>query len=590
MTISKQGLDAVITIDESKCNHCLACISACPVKYCNDASGEHVSINSDLCIGCGECLKVCTQGARQGLDDTKDFLADLKNREKIVAIVAPAVASNFPGQYLHLNGLLRKLGVKAIFDVSFGAELTIKTYLDYIEKTNAKCVIAQPCPAIVSYIETYKPNLLKYLAPADSPMLHTAKMIKQYYPQFANYKIAVISPCYAKKREFVDTGYGDYNVTMVELDNFIRQNRIRLSDYPEVEYDNPPAERAVLFSTPGGLRDTAERWLPGVSAKIRKIEGPHTIYHYLDSLESMIKSGKAPLVVDCLNCEMGCNGGTATVNSKASPDELEYHISQRKEKARQEYLDSIEEIPEQKKHGWFRKRSKAEPIKSKEQSLHEKVTSYIEHFWTDGLYNRSYLNRSQNNQYLPISESQLQVSYSRLKKTTEADIKNCSACGYGSCKKMATALHYGLTKEENCCYYQQKINLEYLEQERQTNHKIQEFQSLITESLDSQKFIERFKPVATAIQSMSRQSNLLAINAAVEAARAGEVGKSFAVVAEEVRRLAGQSHTEAERILPLVNEIRDEIDGAFNQLHQILSNISHESDSELENKPEGLLY
>lgn len=48
-------------------------------------------------------------------------------------------------------------------------------------------------------------------------------------------------------------GIGDYNITFKSLQKFIDQNKIKLESYQETNYDNPPAERAVLFSTPGGL-------------------------------------------------------------------------------------------------------------------------------------------------------------------------------------------------------------------------------------------------------------------------------------------------------------------------------------------------
>ena len=47
--------------------------------------------------------------------------------------MAPAIASNFPDTYLNINGWLRSLGVEAVFDVSFGAELTVKSYLEHIK-------------------------------------------------------------------------------------------------------------------------------------------------------------------------------------------------------------------------------------------------------------------------------------------------------------------------------------------------------------------------------------------------------------------------------------------------------------------------
>src|SRR5574344_921540 len=196
------SLAKVIEVDAEKCQNCHACITACPSKYANDGSGDHVKINDDLCIGCGHCVEACTWGARYIVDDTEKFFIDLKSNVPMVAVVAPSVAASFPGTYLNLNTWLKKMGVRAVCDVSFGAELTIKSYLEHVKKNNPKCVISQPCPAIVSYIELYKPELLPYLAPADSPMLHSMKMIKEFYPEYSTFRIASISPCAAKRREF----------------------------------------------------------------------------------------------------------------------------------------------------------------------------------------------------------------------------------------------------------------------------------------------------------------------------------------------------------------------------------------------------
>ena len=106
--------------------------------------------------------------------------------------------------------------VEAFFDVSFGAELTVKSYINYIKKNNPATVIAQPCPAIVNYIQIYRPELIEYLSPCDSPMLHTVKMIHKYYPQYAQHKVIAVSPCYAKKREFVITSYSIHYTKLYE--------------------------------------------------------------------------------------------------------------------------------------------------------------------------------------------------------------------------------------------------------------------------------------------------------------------------------------------------------------------------------------
>ena len=175
-------------VDKDKCVNCHSCIAVCPVKTCNDGSGTYVNLQANSCIGCGRCLVACTHGARYFTDDFTCFMEAVARKEEMVAIVAPSVVSNFPDQYLRLNGWLKSLGVSTVFDVSFG-ELCAKSYAAYIRRSSPQVVISQPCPAIVTYIQVHHPELLQYLAPIDSPMLHTMKMVKHYYPQYADHKI-----------------------------------------------------------------------------------------------------------------------------------------------------------------------------------------------------------------------------------------------------------------------------------------------------------------------------------------------------------------------------------------------------------------
>lgn len=238
----------------------------------------------------------------------------LEKKEHLVAMVAPS----FPIMYgcPEIITKLKALGFEYVVEVSAGAKKTNEAVAKLLKTNPTSRYITSPCASFVRYIRTKHPEFLKHLAfQADSPMVATAKIVRETYP---NYRPVFIGPCVVKKWE-ASEDYPELEmivITYKELNQIlIDKNFEALPENPKDTFDISEGPTRI-YPFDGGLTESSGIRSILKDEEIRIVSG----YKNCENVLAEFKADTSIRFVDILFCEGGCINGPG-ITSPLSLDE-----------------------------------------------------------------------------------------------------------------------------------------------------------------------------------------------------------------------------------------------------------------------------
>ena len=399
----------VYTIKEL-CRTCYTCVRECPARAIRIVGGQ-AEVIEERCVACGNCTKVCSQGAKVYLHTIDRVQRLLERYDNVAALVAPSFPAEFAeiDDHRRLVGMIRQLGFKLVTEVSFGADLVAAHYRKLVTEEGEKNYISSDCPAIVNFIRFYHPDLTENLLPVLSPMAAMARVVRKKYGE--DTPVVFIGPCVAKKTETQEVNEA---ITFTELRELFNDLGLSSDKVTPSEFDPPLGGRGAIFPLTRGLLQAAGMSDDAVTGNILAAEGRIDFQEALKEFEEGLITGQHLELLCCEGCIMGpgMSKGGKQYNRRAL---VSSYVQKKKETLdKDDWQKNIDEY----------------------SNLDLSVKYHSEDIKASG-YDKDEVRK--------VLES--------MGKLSVKDHLDCGACGYETCEEHAVAIVKGLAEAEMCLPY-----------------------------------------------------------------------------------------------------------------------------------------
>lgn len=302
-----------IVINRNKCIKCGRCEAACATKTTTNSinleplgnelrvqANNNKCLDETNCLLCGQCVIACPVNAlseKSHIDRVKEALKNPKKH--VIAAIAPSVRASIGELFGMVYGVdvtgklyraLRELGFDKVFDLNFGADLTIveeaSELVKKIKNNGPFPMFTSCCPAWIREAENYFQELLSNISTTKSPQQIFGAASKTYYPKAMNidakdvYTVTIM-PCVAKKFECDREGMDvngiktiDAVLTAREFFQMVIDSQIQFEKLEDDVADPIMGEYSgagAIFGVTGGVMEaairTAKDWLENADLK-----------------------------------------------------------------------------------------------------------------------------------------------------------------------------------------------------------------------------------------------------------------------------------------------------------------------------------
>jgi ferredoxin len=457
-------MEPVVKIDQEKCTACYACVRACPVKAIKVEPDRTIPlIIAERCIGCGNCHAACGEDAIIIRDGKSDLRKLLKQGEEVTAMLDPSIAGEFPDitDYRKFVSMVRKLGFRYVHEVAFGVELVAAEYRKLINDSKGKYYLFSNCPISVMYVEKYKPELIRNLAPIMPPVVASARVVRQKYGN--DMRVAYISPLIASKQEAVRLANAekiDAVLTFIELRELFREYKIDEKNLEYSEFDDPIGFMGSLFPLSSGILEAAGIDQRVLTSKVITVEGD-LVFDSIREFEDDITTIKSHFNIFYKEFIMG-RGTSPNARKWLRRSQLIRYLNKRE--------------------------------KTFDQEVHDQAL--LEYSGID--LGRTFINDDQRLEPPPAEE--VEKIQAELRKHGDEE-RGCGACGYKSCHEFAVAIAQGLAVPEMCNFYASRNTMDHIQSLKISNEKLAQAQVAIKES---EQIAQREKESAREASEITR--------------------------------------------------------------------------------------